>query len=138
MSALYHIRIGPEQYIPLFSGISAGFPSPANDYIENSIDLNRELIKNPEATFYGRVKGMSMKDAGIEEGDVLIVDKSITPADGMIAVCFIDGEFTLKRIRVGKKMITLLPANDQYKPVYVTEENDFSIWGIVTYVIKKM
>ncbi len=125
-----------KQYL-LFPGISAGFPSPANDYLENAIDLNKELIRNPDSTFFGRVKGMSMKDAGIEDGDVLIVDKSVNARDGMIAVCYIDGEFTLKRIRLGKNSVTLLPANNQYAPIVVTEENDFLIWGIVTYVIKK-
>jgi DNA polymerase V len=124
--------------IPLFSGISAGFPSPANDYIESTIDLNKELIRNPSATFFGRVKGLSMKDAGIDDDDILIVDKSVRPANGMIAVCFIDGEFTLKQILLGDGCITLMPANKDYKPVTVTSGNDFLIWGIVTYVIKKM
>src|SRR4051812_39684394 len=109
MLHLQQIKSCGEQFVPLYTGISAGFPSPANDYIEQSIDLNRELIKNPSATFFGRVKGMSMKDAGIDEGDILIVDKSVTASDGMIAVCFLDGEFTLRRIRVGKKTITLVP-----------------------------
>lgn len=121
-----------------FSGISAGFPSPANDYLEGSIDLNTELISNPEATFFGRVKGLSMKDAGITDGDVLIVDKSVEPRDGMIAVCFLDGEFTLKRIRIAHNSVTLYPANEQYQPIVVTAENEFLVWGIVTYVIKKM
>jgi len=121
----------------VFSGISAGFPSPANDYLESGIDLNKELIRNPEATFFGRVKGMSMKDAGIDDGDVLIVDKSISARNGMIAVCFIDGDFTLKKIRLEKNSITLIPANEQYPTIEVSEENDFLIWGIVTYVIKK-
>jgi DNA polymerase V len=124
--------------IPLFTGISAGFPSPANDYLEDCIDLNRELINNPDSTFFGRVKGVSMRDAGIDDGDVIIVDKSVKPADGMIAVCFIDGDFTLKKLRIGNKCIMLVPANDQYKPVTVSEENDFCIWGIVTYIIKKL
>jgi DNA polymerase V len=124
--------------LPLYNGISAGFPSPANDYLEGCIDLNKELIRNPDSTFFGRVKGMSMRDAGIDDGDVLIVDKSIAARDGMFAVCFIDGEFTLKKISVGKKTVTLYPANDQYQPITVTEENDFRIWGIVTYVIKKI
>ena len=125
--------------LPVFSGISAGFPSPANDYLEDSIDLNKELIKNPCATFFGRVKGLSMKDAGIDDDDILIVDKSITPRNGMVAVCFIDGEFTLKQILSGNKnSLTLLPANTQFQPIVVTAENDFIIWGIVTYVIKKM
>jgi DNA polymerase V len=126
------------QYLPLYNGIAAGFPSPANDYLESTIDLNKELIRNPSSTFFGRVKGLSMKDAGIDDQDILIVDKSITPRDNLIAVCFIDGEFTLKKIKIGKKTITLLPANENYSPIVVTEENDFLIWGIVTYVIKKL
>jgi DNA polymerase V len=125
--------------LPLFTGISAGFPSPANDYLEDCIDLNKELIKNPSATFYGRVKGVSMMDAGIGDEDILIVDKSIPPRNGMIAVCFIDGEFTLKQVsRVNDNSLMLLPANRTYRPIIVTPENDFMIWGIVTYVIKKM
>lgn len=124
--------------LPLFPGISAGFPSPANDYLDNAIDLNKELIRNPSSTFFGRVKGLSMKDAGIDEDDILIIDKSIRPRNGMTAVCFIDGEFTLKQICLGNGMLTLIPANNSYKPITVTEQNDFLIWGIVTYVIKKM
>jgi DNA polymerase V len=123
---------------PFYSGISAGFPSPANDYLDAAIDLNKELIRNPSSTFFGRVKGLSMKDAGIDDEDILIIDKSLRPVDGMTAVCFIDGEFTLKKISVGKRSITLLPANANFNPIIVTEENDFLIWGIVTYVIKKV
>ena len=123
---------------PFFPGISAGFPSPANDYLEATIDLNKELVKNPGATFFGRVKGLSMKDAGIDDEDILIIDKSVAPKTGMTAVCFIDGEFTLKKIILEKNCITLLPANTDYKPIIVTEQNDFLIWGIVTFVIKKM
>lgn len=132
------IEKGTQNAIPFFSGISAGFPSPAYDYLESTIDLNKELIKNSGSTFFGRVKGLSMKDAGIDDGDILIIDKSIIPKTGMTAVCFIDGEFTLKRISLGKNCITLLPANNNFKPIVVTEQNDFMIWGIVTYVIKKM
>jgi len=118
--------------------VSAGFPSPADDYVEAGIDLNRELIRNPGATFFGRVKGSSMKNAGINEGDVLVIDKSIEPSDGAVAVCFIDGEFTVKRIKIEKNVVHLIPENDEYKPVVVTCDNDFMVWGIVTYVIKKM
>lgn len=119
------------------SGISAGFPSPADDYLDMSLDLNKELINNPSSTFYGRVKGYSMKDAGILEDDILIIDKSLEPQDGDIAVCFIDGEFTLKQIKIEKKDLYLIPANDNYKPIKITEENQFLIWGVVTYTIKK-
>lgn len=124
--------------LPFVQGISAGFPSPANDYLEAAIDLNKELIKNPSSTFFGRVKGLSMKDAGIDDEDILIIDKSVSPKNGMTAVCFVDGEFTLKKISLGDRCITLLPANNKYKPIVVNEQNDFLIWGIVTYVIKKL
>ena len=118
------------------SGISAGFPSPADDVLDNSIDLNKELIKNPNATFYGRVKGDSMKDVGIHHGDLLIIDKSLRPMDGKIAVCYIDGEFTVKKIKIGKDCCWLIAANENYPPIRVTAENDFIIWGIVVHVVK--
>ena len=117
-------------------GIKAGFPSPAEDFLDISIDLNKELIKNPSATFYGRVKGDSMKDAGIDNGDLLIIDKSLEPRNGKIAVCFIDGEFTIKRIKLEKDFCWLMPENKNYKPIKVTEENDFIVWGIVVHIIK--
>ena len=126
-----------EMNLPYYAGgISAGFPSPAEDHMEVTIDLNKELIKHPAATFYARVKGESMKDAGIDNGDLLVIDKSLKPADGKIAVCFLDGEFVIKKIKIEKDLCRLLPANDRYKPVTVTAENEFVIWGIVTHVIK--
>jgi DNA polymerase V len=120
------------------TGISAGFPSPALDFEDLSIDLNRFLIQHPSSTFYGRVKGQSMKDAGIDDGDLLIIDKSLEPQDGKIAVCFVDGEFTIKRIKIEKDCCWLIPANEKYKPIKVTADNDFMIWGIVVHVIKSL
>lgn len=117
-------------------GISAGFPSPALDFVDLSIDLNRHLIKHPSATFYGRVKGDSLINAGISNGDLLIIDRSIEPANGKIAVCYIDGEFTAKRIQISRNEVWLIPENEAYQPIRVTEDNDFMIWGIVTHVIK--
>ncbi|MCF6185618.1 MAG: translesion error-prone DNA polymerase V autoproteolytic subunit [Bacteroidales bacterium] len=117
-------------------GISAGFPSPAQDFLDMSIDLNKELIKNPPSTFFGRVKGDSMKDLGIDNGDLLIIDKSLEVKNGKIAVCFIDGEFTVKKIKFEKDFLWLIPANEKYPPIKVSEENDFIIWGIVIHVIK--
>ena len=105
--------------------------------MEQAIDLNKELIRHPASTFYGRVTGDSMRDEGIEEGDILVIDKSLELMDDDLAVCFIDGEFTIKYIKIEKKIIWLVPANEQYEPIRVTEENDFLIWGIVTYSIKK-
>lgn len=117
-------------------GIAAGFPSPAQDYIDIKIDLNKELIDNPSSTFYARVKGCSMIDAGISDGDILIIDKSLEPQSGDTAVCYIDGEFTLKYIHIETDAIYLIPANHDFHPIKITEENDFCIWGIVTYSIK--
>jgi DNA polymerase V len=118
------------------SSISAGFPSPAMDFIDLSIDLNRHLIKHPSSTYYGKVKGDSMKDAGINEGDLLVIDKSAKVKDNDIAVCFLDGDFILKTIKIEPNGCWLLPANDKYQPIYITEQNDFLIWGIVKHVIK--
>ena len=125
--------------LPLFnSGISAGFPSPAEDFIDREIDLNKELIKNPASTFYGRVNGDSLKDLGICHGDLMIIDRCIKPKTGKIAVCYIDGEFTVKMIEIEEKTKTiwLIPANSKYQPIKVTNQNDFIIWGIVKNVIK--
>jgi len=122
--------------IPFIGGIAAGFPSPADDFLDLSIDINKELIKNQSSTFYGRVKGDSMKDAGIENGDLLIVDKSLEPTNGKIAVCYLDGEFTIKRIKIENDCIWLVPANSDFNPIKVTAENDFLIWGIVLHIIK--
>lgn len=118
-------------------GIHAGFPSPAQDYMELAIDLNKELIKHPASTFYGRVVGDSMKDEGIEEGDILVIDKSLELMDDDLAVCFIDGEFTVKRVRLEPRAAWLVPSNTNYPPIKVTKDNEFMVWGIVTYTIKK-
>ena len=124
--------------LPLAAGaISAGFPSPAEEYIELAIDLNKELIKHPAATFYARVKGSSMIDAGIADGDLLIIDKALEPKDGDIAVCFIDGEFTLKRLALKEDGLYLMPANAEFKPIRITEENDFLVWGMLAFIIHK-
>lgn len=119
-------------------GVSAGFPSPAADFMETNIDLNKELSENQLATFYIKVKGNSMIDAGINDKDVLVVDRSLEPQNNKIAICFIDGEFTVKRILVEKECLYLMPENASYSPIKITEENQLIIWGIVTYVIKKL
>ncbi|UGS19834.1 LexA family protein [Flavobacterium cyclinae] len=117
-------------------GISAGFPSPADDFIELTIDLNRELIKHKDSTFFAKVKGDSMKNAGIFNGDLLIIDKSLEPQDGKIAICQIDGDFTVKRIKKENDIVWLIAENEDYKPIKVTEENELMIWGIVIHSIK--
>ncbi len=121
--------------------IKAGFPSPAQDYVENGIDLNRELVKNPSSTFFGRARGNSMEGAGIYDGDLLVIDKSIEPYEGAVAVCFIDGEFTLKRIHFEREAghvtaVWLMPENEAFSPIKVTQENQFVIWGTVTHSIR--
>lgn len=120
-------------------GVRAGFPSPAQDYMSENIDLNRELIRHPATTFYARVVGDSMRDAGIDEGDLLIVDKGIEPQENDVVVAFVDGDFTLKRIHIemDRHEFWLMPANESYHPIRVTEENQFMIWGVVTYNIKR-
>jgi len=120
------------------NGISAGFPSPADDHLEDIIDLNQHLIKNKEATFFGRAEGDSMIGAGIGNGDLLVIDKSLRPKNQNIAVCFLDGEFTVKRIKIEKDTIWLVAENEKYQPIKVTSENDFVIWGIVTHCIKSL
>ncbi|MCF0057140.1 LexA family transcriptional regulator [Dyadobacter sp. CY356] len=127
---------GIELVLPLIPGISAGFPSPAADFIDVDIDLRKELIRNPPSTFLGRVKGDSMKDAGIDDGDIMIVDKSLPYKDNCIAVCFIDQEFTVKRILIEKDILWLIAENDKYPPIKVTNDSEFIMWGIVTYIIK--
>ena len=119
-------------------GIHAGFPSPATDYMTQAIDLNKELVRHPAATFYGRVVGDSMIDAGVDEGDILVIDKALDAKDGDMTVCFVDGEFTLKYLRVKEEGIVLEPANKLYPSIEIKEGMDFIMWGVVTYVIKKI
>tara|TARA_Y100000739_G_C20388036_1_gene364297 strand:- start:202 stop:633 length:432 start_codon:yes stop_codon:yes gene_type:complete len=119
-------------------GISAGFPSPADDFKEIRISLDKELVKNSESTFYARVSGDSMIEAGLDDGDLIVIDRSLDPENGKIAVCFIDGEFTVKTIKKEENKIFLIPQNKIYKPIEVEEGNELIIWGIVNYVIKKV
>lgn len=119
--------------------IQAGFPIPSEDDFSDTLDLNRLLVQHPAATFFARVKGDSMIEAGVEAGDILIVDRALEPRDGSMAVCFIDGEFTLKFIELDKNeknVLWLKPANNKFAPIKITPESDFKIWGIVSYIIK--
>ena len=125
--------------LQFFEGrVQAGFPSPAQGEYADTIDLNRALITNPAATFCARVIGNSMVDAGINEGDLLIIDRSLTPHDGNIAVCFVDGDFTVKRLSVRDDGIYLIPANAQFPELRVSEESNFQVWGVVSHIIKKL
>jgi len=120
------------------TGISAGFPSPADDFRETRISLDEELIHNKEATFFAKVTGQSMIGAGLDDNDLLVIDRSITPENNKIAVCFLDGEFTVKRLRVESGEMWLQPENPDYPIIKITEDNNFVIWGIVTNVIKRL
>ena len=119
-------------------GISAGFPSPADDFKEVRISLDKELVKNKEATFYARVSGNSMENAGLSDGDLIVIDRSLNPENNKIAICFIDGDFTVKRIIKKEGELYLKPENKKYKKIIIKEEDQLIIWGIVTYVIKKI
>lgn len=125
--------------IPLAeSSVHAGFPSPADDFIEGSLDLNSLVIKHPEATFFARVKGDSMQDEGIAEGDILVVDKAAEPFDGCLAVAYVDGEFTLKRVRMKPDRILLVPANPKYPVIEIVAGQDFAVWGVVKWIVKQV
>ena len=119
-------------------GISAGFPSPADDFKEIRISLDKELVKNRDATFYARVSGESMVEAGLDNGDLLVIDRSLNPENGRIAVCYLEGEFTVKRIKKKGKKLFLKPENNNYKEIEISYDNELIIWGIVTYVIKSL
>ena len=124
----------------LMGEVKAGFPSPAED-IREKLDLIKLLVKHKAATFFFRVDGVSMVDSGMDEGDILIVDRAIDPYNNCKAVCYIDGEYTVKRVEMSDKGVRLMPANESkttYKPIEITPENNFVIWGVVSWVIKKM
>ena len=120
------------------AGVSAGFPSPADDFKELRISIDQEVVRNEEATFYARVSGESMQGAGLDDGDLLVIDRSLEPQDNKIAVCFIDGAFTVKRLKVEVDCVYLVAENKNYKPIKVSEGDELIIWGIVTYVVKKV
>ena len=120
--------------------VKAGFPSPAED-IREKLDLIKLLVRHKASTFFFRVSGVSMVDADMDEGDIIIVDRAIEPYNNCKAVCYIDGEYTVKRIEINGDSVRLMPSNElntKYKPIEITEENNFIVWGVVTYVIKKM
>ena len=119
--------------------LRAGFPSPAEEYIHDSLDFNRDLIRHPESTFYGRVKGDSMSEAGINEGDIAVIDRSREARDGSIVVAYIGGEFTIKYLDLTHRQegyIELRPANPRYQPIRIDSGDGFEVWGVVIYTIK--
>ncbi|MBR4199165.1 MAG: translesion error-prone DNA polymerase V autoproteolytic subunit [Bacteroidales bacterium] len=126
--------------LQLANSIKAGFPSPAEDYRHDSLDFNRDLIKHPEATFYGRVDGDSMVEAGINDGDIAIIDRSVEPEDGDVIVAFVNNEFTIKYLDLSHKAdgyIELRPANANYKPIRIRihDTDNFEVWGVVVWTI---
>lgn len=125
--------------LELFEGgpVSAGFPSPAQDYQEGTIDLNRELVQHPRSTFCVRVRGTSMVDAGLADGDILVVDRSVVATEGCVAVCVLDGEFTVKHFHREGDAVVLRPSNPAFKPIRVTSEIEFEVWGVVTWVLHR-
>tara|TARA_B110000008_G_scaffold48721_1_gene47444 strand:+ start:2412 stop:2864 length:453 start_codon:yes stop_codon:yes gene_type:complete len=124
--------------IPLFSdSVQAGFPSPAEDHMDMDLNLNDYLVHNPSATFCVKAIGESMKDAGIKSGDIMIVDKSLEPKNRSIVLAVIDGEFTVKRVNLNDNELYLIPENSNFLPIKITQEMDFQVWGVVTYVIHK-
>ncbi|HPG31015.1 MAG TPA: translesion error-prone DNA polymerase V autoproteolytic subunit [bacterium] len=125
--------------LPLFTApVKAGFPSPAEDYVEAKLDLNEYLVKHPASTFFVRVEGESMIDAGIYSGDILIVDKSLEAQNGGVVIAVINGEFTVKRVKKSKTKISLIPANKNFPVIDITDSMEFEIWGVATSVIHKL
>lgn len=136
---IYAIEPDSPLRVLMFEGkVHAGFPSPVDDFcLKNTIDLNRELIRHPATTFLARVVGDSMIDEGIDEGDLLVVDRSLEPDEHHLTVCCIDGEFAVKRLKMDHGKLYLMPGNPQYSPIRVTNDKNFMPWGVVTWVIKK-
>ncbi len=138
VKAIYSLAKGKKLCRPLMAfKIPAGFPSPAQDYIEGKLDLNEYLIAHPASTFFVRVDGYSMQGAGILPDDILIVDRALEAANNQIVIAVVDGELTVKRLKINGNEWFLVPENPDYQPIPITEGMEFTIWGIVTYVIHK-
>jgi DNA polymerase V len=133
---IFSCEIQKKLPLPLYlSKVCAGFPSPAEDYLDKKLNLNDHLIKNPAATFFVRVTGSSMINAGIKAGDLLIVDRSLMAKDKSIVVAIINGEFTVKRIHKKGEKLYLAPENEKFVPLEINEDMDFEVWGVVTSVV---
>ena len=125
--------------LPLYSSkVPAGFPSPADDHMEGKLDLNTHLIKHPTATFFVKASGDSMIGAGIHDGDILVVDRSLEPRQSRIVIAAVDGQLTVKRLKKKGKKIFLVPENKKFRPIELNENNDVKVWGVVTSVIHKV
>lgn len=133
--SLDNVKLGE---VPLFgNSVPAGFPSPAEDYLDMDLNLHEYLVQNPAATFCVRVVGDSMLEANIRSGDVMVVDRALDPVNNSIVLAVLDGDFTVKRIRKNKNDLYLMPANENYQPLKITKEMDFQVWGVVTFIIHK-
>ncbi len=125
---------------PMMGEVKAGFPSPAED-IREKLDLIKLLVRHKASTFFFRIDGVSMVDAAMDDGDIIIVDRAVEPYNNCKAVCYIDGEYTVKRVEMLDGKVRLMPANElntKFKPIEISPDNQFIIWGVVTYTIKKM
>ena len=137
--AFYTLGTDKLDNISLFEGsVPAGFPSPADDAMDLDLNLHDYLVRNPAQTFCVKAIGESMKDAGIQSGDVMLVDRAIEPENRSIVLAVIDSEFTVKRVNVSDKKLYLMPENENFTPIEITQEMDFKVWGVVTYVIHKV
>jgi len=138
ISTIYKASIKESKKLPLYiSEVYAGFPSPAEDHIDLNLDLNEHLIKHPAATFYIYAKGDSMINAGIYNGDLMIVDRALEPGTNSIIIAIINGEFTVKKVKKVNRKLYLIPDNKKYSMIEITEDMDFEIWGVVTYTIHR-
>ncbi len=136
---IYNREFAHQKALSFAPGIKAGFPSPAEDYRQDSLDFNRDLIRHPEATFYGRVDGDSMIDAGIADGDIAVIDRSLEAAHNDVVVAYINEEFTIKYLDLSHQKegyIELRPANPNYTPIRIDADDDFEVWGVVIWTIK--
>ena len=125
--------------LPLFSSaISAGFPSPADDHLEDCLDLNRYLINQPTATFFMRFEGEPMLESGLQHGDILIVDRSVEPTDSKIVVAAINGELVVRRVKQNRRQLRLLSEKPNCQTIYITKHTEFQIWGVVTHAIRTL
>ncbi len=137
--AFYPLKDAMLKEVPFYKeSVPAGFPSPAEDFMDLDLNLQEYLVQHPSATFCVRAIGDSMVKAGIHSGDVMVVDRALEPRNKNIVLAVLDGEFTVKRIQKKKEQLFLVPENDQYQPIIITEEMDFKVWGVVTHVIHKV
>lgn len=123
------------------AGIFCGFPSPAQDYIDRTLNFNEDIIKHPAATFYAKALGDSMVEAGIEQGDILVIDRALDPRDGDIVIAYVNGEFTVKYLDISKKdrgIVRLVPANPRYETIEMHEGDQLIVWGVVSNIIKRL